>query len=158
MGFWEFLAGSSPGGAAGEVANKVVAGVFDGVKGLIEEFHLSPEDKAKIQLAILQHQVQATQQILDDVQSARNMQIQTRSIWPGILSALEILGFFGVLGFLIFHGFPKEMDEFSKGIIQTMIGAVVVGYAAVRAFWLGSSAGSQSKDQLIYNSTPAKKE
>lgn len=158
MGFWDFLAGSSPGGAAGEVANKVVAGVFDGVKGLIEEFHISPEDKAKIQLALLQHQVQATQQILDDVQSARSMQIQTRSIWPGALSFLEIAGFYGLLGFLILQGFPKDMDEFSKGIVQNMVGAVLVGYAAVRAFWLGSSAGSQSKDQLIYNSTPAKKE
>lgn len=158
MGFTDWFFGATPGQQAGQLAEKAIGSVFDGVKGLIEEFHMSPEDKAKLQLAMLQQQVQATQQLLDDVKSARQMQMSTNSRWPGLLSTVIILGFFGGGGYILVHGVNAGADELSKQIINMFAVQLMAGVSAVWGFWLGSSASSQNKDQLIYNSTPAKKD
>lgn len=158
MGLTDWLFGATPGQQAGQLAEKAISGVFDGVKGLIEEFHMSPEDKSKLQLAMLQQQIQATQQLLDDVKSARQMKMATNSRWPGILSTVIILGFFGGGGYILVHGVNAGADELSKQIINMFAVQLMAGVSAVWGFWLGSSASSQNKDHLIYNSTPVKKE
>lgn len=158
MGFWDFMTGATPGGVAGEVAQKTIGGIFEGVKGIIDEFHMSPEDKAKLQLALLNQQVQATQQILNDVQNARQMQIQTRSIWPGLLSAIIVCGFFGGSIYVLVNGMPKDLDDLGKQIINMNSVALISGLSAVIGYWLGSSASSQEKNQLLYNSIPNKKD
>lgn len=156
MGLADWLFGATPGQQAGQLAEKAIGSVFDGVKGIIEEFHMSPEDKAKLQLALLQQQVQATQQLLDDVKSARQMQMATQSRWPGILSTVIILGFFGGGGYILVHGVNSSADELSKQIINMFAVQLMAGVSAVWGFWLGSSHGSQSKDQLLYQATPKK--
>ncbi len=158
MGFTDWLFGASPGQQAGQVVERAITGVFDGVKGIIEEFHMSPEDKAKLQLALLQQQVQSTQQLLDDVKSARQMQMSTNSRWPGILSTVIIMGFFGGGGYILVHGVNAGADELSKQIINMFAVQLMAGVSAVWGFWLGSSASSQNKDHMIYNSKPVDKE
>lgn len=106
----------------------------------------------------LHPQVQATQQLLDDVKSARQMQVATQSRWPGALSAIIILGFFGGGGYILVHGVNAGADELSKQIINMFAVQLMAGVSAVWGFWLGSSASSQNKDHLIYNSPPTKKE
>lgn len=156
MGFTDWLFGATPGQQAGQLAEKAIGSVFSGVRELIEEFHMSPEDKAKLHLAMLQHQVQATQQLLDDVKGARQMQVATQSPWPGILSTVIILGFFGGGGYILVHGVNSGADELSKQIINMFAVQLMAGVSAVWGFWLGSSHGSQSKDQILYQATPKK--
>ena len=157
MGFFDFLSGATPGGAVGTVAKDLTEGIFSGITKVIEEFHMSPEDEARVKLALLQHQVQVTQQILNDVQHARSMQMTTRSIWPGVMSALAVGGFFGGFFCLLFYGIPSTSDEMTKTVINMFAGAMIAAFADARSFWLGSSAGSQNKDILLHNSTPVQK-
>lgn len=156
MGLSDWLFGATPGQQAGQAVKEVVSSVFDGIDELIDNFHLEPEKAldAKIKLKELKLKTLETQ--LADIQNARQMQMQTKSIWPGILSCIEIIGFFGGLYYLIMHGLPKDLDEFTKTLINMLFGAVVTGYASVRNFWLGSSNGSQEKTELLHQSTPSK--
>lgn len=157
MGLTDWLFGSTPGTQVGEAVKQVVTGVFDGIDKIIDDFHLSPDDKVKFQLQIAQHKLNTLTAVINDVQSARTMQVSTKSIWPGILSCIETVGFFGGLLFLIAHGLPKDLDEFTKTLINMLFGAVVTGYASVRNFWLGASNESEQKTELLHQSVPVDK-
>ena len=158
MGFFDWLTSASPGGQVGEAAQKAITGVFDGLTNIIDEFHTSAEEKVQMKIAIAEQKLKAVELIINDVQNARAMQIQTRSLWPGILSAVIVVGFFGGSIYVLVNGTPKELDELGKQIINMNSVALISGLSAVIGFWLGSSASSQSKDQMLYQSTPVKKE
>lgn len=156
MGLSNWLFGATPGQEAGQAIKEVVGGVFDGIDKIIDNFHLSPEDKVQFQLQMAQHKLNTLTSVIGDIQSARTMQMSTKSWWPGILSCIETVGFFGGLFYLVAYGLPKEMDEFTKTLLNMLFGAVVTGYASVRNFWLGSSMSSQEKTELLHQSTPVK--
>lgn len=156
-GFWDWMAGTTPGGAVGEVGQKVVTGIFDGVRELIDEFHVSAEEKAEMRLKVAEHKLKAIEAIMNDVQNARAMQIQTRSIWPGIMSFMAGAGFFGGFVTVMAHGLPENLDEFTKSIIFTFVGAMVASWTTALNFWMGSTMGSQNKDTLLHQSTPTPK-
>ena len=158
MGLSDWLFGSTPGQQAGQAVKEVVSSVFDGIDKIIDNFHLAPEDKVKFQLELAKHKLETLNTVINDMQSARQMQIQTRSFWPGIISSVMILGFFGGGGYVLVHGVNAGTDELSKQIINMFAVQLMAGVSAVVGFWLGSSFGSQSKDHLIYNSAPVKKD
>ena len=162
MGFTDWLTGATPGQqvgqAAGEVIQKSITGIFDGLYKIIDQFSTSDQEKLQAKMAIAEHQLAVTRTIIADVQNAREMQIQTKSWMPGVMSTIASVGFFGGFVFLLWHGLPKDVDEFTKSIINMFAGAMIVEYAKSSNFWLGSTNSSQNKDHLIYNSTPSKKE
>jgi hypothetical protein len=89
---------------------------------------------------------------VENVKDARNMQIQTRSWFPAALSFMVVAGYFGILtGLLV--GTLTLSDNQS---LLILIGALSTAFGGVLNFWLGSSHGSQSKDQLVFNSSPVK--
>ena len=106
MGFWDFLGGTTPAGVISETGQKVVAGVFEGVGAMIDRFHLSETDKQEMKMALAQMQLDAYKTQISDVQSARQMQMSTRSLWPGILTMVIMGGYFGLLSIMILHGIP----------------------------------------------------
>lgn len=157
MGFFDFLTSASPGGQVGQAAKDAITGVFDGVGKIIDEFHVSAEEKVQMKIAVAEQKLKAVEIMVSDVQNARAMQIQTKSLWPGLISAVIVVGFFGGSTYVIINGTPKDLDELGKQIINMNSVALISGLSAVIGYWLGSSAGSESKNQMLYRSTPTEK-
>lgn len=158
MGFFDWLSSASPGGVIGTTAKEAITGVFDGAMKIIDEFHVSAEEKVQLKIAIAEQKLKAVELMVNDVQNARAMQIQTKSVWPGIISMVIICGFFGGSIYVLVNGIPKDMDELGKQIINMNSVALISGLSAVIGYWLGSSSSSQNKDMMLFQSTPSKKD
>lgn len=66
---------------------------------------------------------------------------------PVVISCLVVIGFFSILGYLMFSGFTgATADPVVAQIINIAVGALTAGFATVLSFWLGSSDGSRRKD------------
>jgi hypothetical protein len=85
---------------------------------------------------------------VDDRKSARQMQSTTQSWIPGIMAIAVTLGFFGILVGLMTEHF-KTSDA-----LMLMLGSLGTAWTGIIAFYFGSSAGSQAKDQLLHKSSP----
>lgn len=84
--------------------------------------------------------------------SARQMQIATRSRTPDVLAVIIVAGFFSILVSLML-GVLKVSENQS---LLILLGALSAGFGSVLNFFFGSSNGSQNKDVLLANSTPHK--
>jgi len=84
--FWDFMTGTTPAGAAASTAKAVTDGLFSGVDKIIRDFKAPPE--AVLQLETLKAQIEAqiTNAQMQDMQSARAMQITSGSKMPAILT------------------------------------------------------------------------
>ena len=151
MGLLDWFIGANPAAA---VAQGVATGVLDGVKGIIREFHLPPEQQLAAEMKVDELRQQLEQAIMADRQSARQMQMQTKSWVPGALTVLNTAGFFAVCGYMMKYGLPSLGDQGTEALLL-MIGALVSGYGLCLQFWLGSSSGSQAKDWMMWKSMPA---
>jgi hypothetical protein len=87
---------------------------------------------------------------VDDRKSARDMQSKNSSFIPGAMAIVVTIGFFGIL-----IGLMTDHFKTSEALLL-MLGSLGTAWTGIIAFYFGSSAGSQAKDQLIHNSTPAK--
>jgi hypothetical protein len=87
---------------------------------------------------------------VDDRKSARDMQSKTQSMIPGMMAIAVTLGFFGILIGLMTEHF-KTSDA-----LMLMLGSLGTAWTGIIAFYFGSSAGSQKKDDLLHQSTPSK--
>ena len=87
---------------------------------------------------------------VDDRKSAREMQISTQSWIPGGMAIVVTIGFFGILIGLMTEHF-KTSDA-----LMLMLGSLATAWTGIIAFYFGSSAGSQKKDQLLHQSSPTK--
>ena len=86
-----------------------------------------------------------------DRDSARNREIAVKDHTPAILAYFITLGFFGLLTSLLFLSIPDA----NKAIIYTMVGVLGTAWIGATGYYFGTTAGSKSKDLMIYNSTPA---
>jgi hypothetical protein len=84
----------------------------------------------------------------DDRKSARDMQINTKSIVPAILAIGVTIGFFGILIGLMTDNVTKS------DALLLMLGSLGTAWTAIVSFYFGSSASSQNKDNLLHRSTP----
>jgi len=85
---------------------------------------------------------------VDDRKSARQMQATTQSWIPGIMAIAVTIGFFGILIGLMTEHF-KTSDA-----LMLMLGSLGTAWTGIIAFYFGSSAGSQKKDELLHQSSP----
>jgi hypothetical protein len=129
----------------------------DKVQDTINEGKLNADQIVCIKQAEIELQRQAQelglnfeQLAVQDRASARNMQTETKSIVPPLLSILVTVGFFGILGGLM-SGKIMTSDA-----LMLMLGSLGTAWTGIIAFYFGSSASSQAKDQMIHNSTPLK--
>ena len=153
MGFLDWMTGTTPAGVISDTGQKVVAGIFEGVGGLIDRFHLSPEEAQQFKLELARMQLESYKTQISDIQSARQMQMANRSVWPGVLTVLMTIGFFGLLSIIIFKGVPTTNEAGGQAILL-LIGSVISGFGMVLSFWFGTTNGSQNKDQMLMNSIP----
>jgi len=87
---------------------------------------------------------------VDDRKSARDMQSATQSWIPGTMAIFVTIGFFGILIGLMTDHF-KTSDA-----LMLMLGSLGTAWTGIIAFYFGSSAGSQKKDELLHQSSPSK--
>jgi hypothetical protein len=85
---------------------------------------------------------------VDDRKSARQMQSTTQSWIPGLMAISVTIGFFGILVGLMTEHF-KTSDA-----LMLMLGSLGTAWTGIIAFYFGSSAGSQKKDELLHQSSP----
>ena len=150
------LGGPLAGMAVSAVA-KALGCSPDEVQDVISSGKLTAEQVASIQLAELELKKQAQSMNLDfakliaeDKQSARDMQIATKSWIPALLAVFVTIGFFGiVLGLMTEHF--KTSDA-----LMLMLGSLATAWTGVMAFYFGSSASSQAKTELLAKSEPPK--
>jgi len=88
---------------------------------------------------------------VEDRKSAREMQVQTKSYIPATLAVVVTLGFFGIL-YMLMAGKITPGSE----ALMIMLGSLGTAWTGIIAFYFGSSAGSQAKDEMIHKSSPIK--
>ena len=127
----------------------------DEAKTTIEAGKLTADQIASVQLAEVQIKAKAQELNLDfaqlvvaDRKSAREMQAQTRSYIPAVLAISVTIGFFGIL-----IGMMTETFKTSDALML-MLGSLGTAWTGIIAFYFGSSAGSQAKDDLLHQSSP----
>lgn len=125
------------------------------VQKTIESGKLSADQLASLKQAEIELQAKAQELGLnfeklatDDRQSAREMQISTKSIVPAILAIGVTIGFFSILIGLMTDNVTKS------DALLLMLGSLGTAWTAIVSFYFGSSASSQSKDDLLHRSTP----
>jgi hypothetical protein len=127
------------------------------VQSTLEQGKLSAEQIAAIKQAEIAMAARAQELGLDfeklavdDRKSARDMQIKTQSWIPGLMAIVVTIGFFGILVGLMTEHF-KTSDA-----LMLMLGSLGTAWTGIIAFYFGSSAGSQRKDELLHKSSPSK--
>lgn len=143
------------GGPFGTLAYGMVAKVMnispEDAQKTIETGKLSADQIAQVKIAEIELQKQAQELGLnfeklsvEDRKSARDMQAATRSIVPPALAAIVTVGFFGILGMMLFG----KVDSGNPAILM-MLGSLGTAWTGIIAYYFGSSAGSQAKTDLL---------
>jgi hypothetical protein len=83
--------------------------------------------------------------------NARAREISVKDVTPSILAYVLTLGFFGLLALMVFHDVPAANDA----AVNILLGALGTGWIQSMAYYFGSSAGSRTKDAMLFQSTPA---
>jgi hypothetical protein len=144
-------------GLAIEAVSKAIGIDPKDVQSTISEGKLSADQIMLLKQAEIQMAARAQEMGLDfaklnveDRKSARDMQVATKSYLPPTLAIGVTLGFFGILGGLM-YGQIQHAPQ-----IDIMLGSLGTAWTGIIAFYFGSSAGSQAKDDLLHQSTPTK--
>lgn len=66
------------------------------------------------------------------------------------VAALIVIGFFVILGVLMF----REVPTGNKETVIQMLGALILSLGTLMGYLYGSSKSTESKDRLLANSTP----
>lgn len=149
---------SALGGPLAGIAVSAIGDMFgiaeptqDNIKAAIESGQMTGEHVAR--LKELDMKLKAEEQErgfkyaeleFKDRDSARNMQIQTHSPTPEVLSWLIVGATLALEGYTLTQGIPPEVSDIVAGRI---LGTLDMAFGTVLAFWLGSSYGSRLKDQ-----------
>ena len=144
-------------GLAIEAVSKAIGIDPKDVQSTISEGKLSADQIMLLKQAEIDMAARAQEMGLDfaklnveDRKSARDMQVATKSYLPPTLAIGVTLGFFGILGGLM-YGQIQHAPQ-----IDIMLGSLGTAWTGIIAFYFGSSAGSQAKDDLLHQSTPTK--
>lgn len=72
--------------------------------------------------------------------------------WGAFVVSCVILALFSfvvICSLLILHGLPSDQGT------QQIVGALIAGVSGVLGYWIGSSAGSKSKDEALAKAAAA---
>ena len=145
-------------GMAVRALSGALLGRADGTTGDIETALLSSSPDQLVAIKKIDAEFAEQMKSLDvdleriaqqDRSSARDMQISNRSFLVPTIATIVIVSFVSVtIGTLL--GFAK----IESAMAGTLVGYISAKAELVLAFYFGSSAGSQRKDELLYKSTP----
>jgi hypothetical protein len=154
--------GLSLAGPYGAIASKILSPIL-GLKPDAKEDDYSaalakatPEQIEAIKKAENDFQVQMKQLEIESVDelekmasadraSARDMQVQTKSCIPGALAISITIGFFILLGGMMFG----KLHPSDNQALLLLLGSLTMGFGAVINYYFGSSAGSDRKTELM---------
>ena len=154
------LGGPLVGAAVAEIGS--VFGVseptVDKIAAVINDGRLTPDHLAAIRELEMKYQAEEKERgfryselVFKDMDSARNLAVQTKSNTPTILSYGVLLGG-GAMLWSVLYGYAKA-DSVLAG---TLIGYAVSEMKQVLAFWFGSSIGSSQKTDALVADAKAK--
>jgi hypothetical protein len=130
----------------------------DKIASAIQSGQLTPEQIGKLKELELQYQENEKERgfkyselEFKDRDSARTMQVATRSTTPTVLTYVVTLGFFGILGWMLY-----DDSVVNSPPLLIMLGTLGTAWTACVSFWVGTTNNSQHKDLLLANSTPSK--
>lgn len=139
-------------GMAVSAVSKAIGVEPDKVQDIISSGKLTSEQIAQIKIAEIELKRQENELGLnfeslavDDRKSAREMQVATRSWVPPLLAASVTIGFFAILGGMMFG----RMSVADNTALTMMLGSLGTAWTGIIAYYFGSSAGSQAKTELL---------
>lgn len=101
--------------------------------------------------ALLEAETTRVQLDVEDRKSARSRESDTKDSWtPRLLALFITIGFFGVMGTLLFNGKPALGGD----ALMVMLGSLGTAWTGVVAYYFGSSASSQRKTELLSKAPP----
>ena len=143
-------------GLAVEAVSKALGVSGDEAKNILDEGKMSADQIAQVKVAEIELQKQAQslglnfeQLAVQDRSSARDMQIATKSFLVPTLAIIIVVSFIGVV-----VGTMMGLSHIESAMAGTLVGYLSAKAEQVVAFYFGSSAGSQRKDELLHQSTP----
>ena len=71
--------------------------------------------------------------------------MNTKKIARYILGGLIVLGFFFILGLLLYKSIPEGNNE----MLYLAVGSLIASFSTVVGFYYGSSESSQNKDEKL---------
>ena len=154
------LGGPLGGAAAAFIADRlgVDSKTVTAVTDVLNSGKMSPEQISALKLAELDFQkfLESNKIKLDEIaaadrNSARTMQATTKSVVPAVLTMLITVGFFSVLGWMLYS--PAVMNS---PPLLIMLGQLGTAWGVACAFWFGTTSGSKDKTAMLANSTPVK--
>lgn len=151
--------GTALGGPLGGVAMKFLADKFtDGDTGKVEDFLLSANPEALKELKVAEMEFNQYMRELDikeydievqDRSDARQLGRDRGVFVQATLSAVFIVGYFGLMFFFFTHANAVTLSEFSRGQLGILIGVTTAVIPQIMAYWFGSSRGSKEKTEAI---------
>lgn len=155
---------SLAGGPAGTAAAAILGGVLkvnnptvDSITKTLQGLTLTPELQEQLAVAENQYKLQMQQMgfqnaedlaklAADDLASARNLQIQTKS-WTAPLLAWFVVISFAAVVFAILRGYGRVEAAFAG----TLVGYLAANANQVVSYYFGSSSGSDRQTELLAN-------
>jgi len=157
------MIGTALGGPLGGIAASFVADAFglnektvESVTNIINSGKMTPEQLTQLKNAeiefkkyCMEHEINLEKVAAADRDSARKMQMVTQSKMPAILTLMITLGFFGVLGWMMY-----DDNVVNSPPLLIMLGSLGTAWTGACAFWFGTTKGSADKNNLLAQSTP----
>ena len=161
-------------GAKGQEVATAAAQVVQTVTGTTDEavaqqvIARDPQAAATVRLQLAQLAAQTEQAArqaeldtlrtqLQDVAGARTQTVDlaragSRVQWAPVIVSMCVLITFGVV---MWAALTRTLPQGSETILNVLLGTLATMASSVVGYWVGSSAGSAQKNDLLYRSTPA---
>lgn len=122
----------------------------------ISEGKITPDQLAEIKKMEMEFQAKEkelgfrfTELEFKDRDSARQMQIATKSSTPTVLTYMITIGFFTILGLML-----HDDSIVNSPPLLIMLGSLGTAWTGCIAYWFGTTSGSIAKTNLLAQSQP----
>lgn len=162
-------------GAAGERTAAAVAQVVQTVTGTTDDavasqaIASSPQLAAQLRVQLAEIAARAEQEVraaelaaltaqLHDIADARAQTVSLARAGSGVAWAPAVVSFVVLMtfGVVMFAALTRSLPSGSETILNMLLGTLAAMATSTVSYWVGSSAGSAQKTDLLYRSNPGK--